>query len=68
MKSNYKNANVNFIEMPLKVFAAKFPEVYLQLAPDIDINDNNYIVRFKEADGKFIVEIGYRDDVWRMCK
>ena len=51
---------INYIELPLKVFLKRFPQFYCMIPPVLDINDNDYIVRIK--DGK--VEFGYASDNW----
>lgn len=61
MKSNYKNVDIFYIELPLKVFAHRFPEILL---PPIDINDVDYVVRYGYVDGNLIIEYGYPSDEW----
>ena len=51
---------VDYFEMPLKAFIKKFPNIVKYLPSDIDLNDDNYIVRFKGG----IVEFGYAEDEW----
>lgn len=43
MKS--KIPQINYIELPLKVFLKRFPQFYCMIPPVLDINDNDYIVR-----------------------
>lgn len=62
MKSNYKNVNICYIELPLKVFLRRFPEFPLPV--DVDINDVDYVVRYGDVDGNSIVEFGYPSDEW----
>lgn len=58
MKS--KETKVRYIELPLKVFMRKFPELAQMIPPVFDVNDDNYIVRMKEGR----IEIGYTSDAW----
>ena len=51
---------IKYIELPLKVFAERFPHLYAMLPPVFDINDSKYIVRYKDGQ----VEVGYADDNW----
>ena len=51
---------INYIELPLKVFAERFPQLYAMLPPVFDIIDTIYIVRYKDGQ----VEVGYADDKW----
>lgn len=51
---------INYIELPLKVFAQRFPQLYAMLPPVFDINDTNYIVRYKDGQ----IEVGYKEDTW----
>ena len=44
----------------LKDFLMLFPEFARSLPKDIDIEDENYIVRFNED----YLEIGYESDYW----
>lgn len=76
MKSNYdkqiKLNQVNYLELPLTVFASQFPAQYMDLItnrhfPVDAIFDRDYIVRMKQfPDGRFCIEIGYRSDDWTM--
>lgn len=56
-----KSHVINYYELPLKVFASRFPEL-MEMLPDIDINDPEYIVRMKDG----IVEVGYASDEWKL--
>lgn len=51
---------VDYFEIPLKAFIKKFPDIVKIFPPDMVLNDDNYIVRFK---GGFF-EIGYAEDEW----
>ena len=53
-------SKINYIELPLKVFAEVFPQLYAILPPVFDINDTNYIVRYKDGQ----IEVGYKEDTW----
>lgn len=53
-------SQINYIELPLKVFAQRFPQLYAMLPPVFDINDPNYIVRYKDGQ----IEVGYEGDTW----
>lgn len=53
-------SKINYIELPLKVFAEMFPQLYVMLPPVFDINDTNYIVRYKDGQ----IEVGYKEDTW----
>lgn len=59
MKKN-EMSQISYIELPLKVFAERFPQLYAMLPPVFDINDNEYIVRLKEGR----IEVGYASDDW----
>lgn len=48
--------------MPLKLFIRLFPEY--PIPRYIDIDDEEYIVRYDESTKPFNVEIGYKDDDW----
>ena len=40
---------LNYIELPLKVFKQKFPQLYAMLPPIFDTNSDKYIVRIKNG-------------------
>lgn len=57
------NSNVpkfDYFEMPLKDFIKKHSDFVKYLPSEIDLNDSDYIVRFKNG----IFEIGYSSDDW----
>jgi hypothetical protein len=55
---------VAFVELPLKVFARRFPEL-MEREPlcFLDLNDSEYIVRFSDKG----LEFGYASDEWTIC-
>lgn len=67
MKSNYKT---KYIQLPLAVFASRYPAQYLamvshRLIPPDALFDNRYIVRLQlSSSGGFNVEFGYAEDEW----
>lgn len=64
MKSHFPK--VNYIELPLNVFASMFPD--FNLPAFLDINDNDYIVRYGDVDGHTLIEFGYSSDEWYYFK
>ncbi len=69
MKSNLK---VNYIEMPLYVFATKYPKEFFKFTSTGMITknavfDNRYIVRLKiDSSGIRAIEIGWGSDDWKI--
>lgn len=58
---NCRLPKVDFIQLPLRVFAARFPDMVALLPPAlVQSHDDNYVVRF---DGEHL-EIGYNSDDW----
>ena len=58
---DYDEVQPRFCELPLRVFASRYPDIYWNfLAAVFDINDFRYVVRFNGSD----VEVGYPEDVW----
>jgi len=62
--------NVNYLEMPLSVFASKYPSVYFDLVSRKIIStdalfDNRYIVRIKLG-GSGAIEVGWASDDWQI--
>lgn len=53
---------IDYIELPLKIFLKRYPNFIFLLPPFIDLEDDNYIVRFKNG----IIELGYSSDDWTL--
>lgn len=60
MKS--KIPDIDYIELPLKIFLKRYPNFIFLLPSFIDLEDDNYIVRFKNG----IIEFGYTSDDWTL--
>lgn len=58
-----------YLELPLQQFLKQMPQyAYVILNTPLDVNDENYIVRFKfQKNGKPLIEVGYPEDVeWKI--
>lgn len=58
-----------YLELPLQQFLKQMPQyAYIIENTLIDVNDTNYIVRFKfQKNGKPLIEVGYPEDVeWKI--
>lgn len=56
---------VTWEEIPIKEFCARYPSMAAMLPKEIDLSDEDYIVRLDRLRG--LMEVGYRgDDNWRL--
>lgn len=56
---------VTWEEIPIKEFRVRYPSMVAMLPKEIDLSDENYIVRLDRL--RCLMEIGYRgDDNWRL--
>lgn len=63
--------NVNYLEMPLSVFAVKYSTQYFDMVskrviPVDALFDNRYVVRMKCDGSGGAIEIGFASDDWHI--
>ena len=66
------HVDINYVEMPLIIFASKYPKEFFKftttgMLPKNSVFDNRYIVRLQiDSSGIRAIEIGWGSDDWNI--